>query len=89
MTEEIRVTHDNNTGRWVLPFRATWSPDGKDILCGSMNRGIDVVRADDGKLSRLDSDLQTAICSRMCCHTDLPVLAAASNSGRVHLYCPL
>lgn len=31
-------THNNNTGRWVLPFRAVWAPDGSAIAVGAKER---------------------------------------------------
>lgn len=88
LAEERSVKHDNETGRWVLPFRATWASNGRDVLSGSMRRGVDVVDPASGAVDRLDSEFQTAICSRMTTHRTLPVLCAASGSGRCHLYMP-
>lgn len=34
------VGHNNNTGRWVVPFRASWGPAGDAIMCGSMGRQV-------------------------------------------------
>lgn len=28
------IGHDNETGRWILPFRAIWAPAGDAILVG-------------------------------------------------------
>lgn len=30
----LSIRHDNDTGRWVTPFRAVWSPSGDAILVG-------------------------------------------------------
>ena len=37
---EVRISHNTQTGRWVLPFRAIWSPASDGVICGSMKRGV-------------------------------------------------
>ncbi len=32
--------HYNNTGRWVVPFRAIWGPRSDAVICGSMKRSV-------------------------------------------------
>ena len=32
--------HYNNTGRWVVPFRAVWGAASDTIICGSMKRTV-------------------------------------------------
>ena len=32
--------HYNNTGRWVVPFRAVWGPASDTVICGSMKRTV-------------------------------------------------
>ncbi|CAG9462331.1 unnamed protein product [Pedinophyceae sp. YPF-701] len=87
-----RVKHNTQTGRWVTPFRAVWSPEGDSIVCGSMNREIciyDAAKSSGGCLARLsNAELQTAISSRHVFHPELPFLAAATASGRAHIYTP-
>ena len=34
--------HYNNTGRWVVPFRAIWGPGSDAAICGSMKRSVSV-----------------------------------------------
>ena len=34
--------HYNNTGRWVVPFRAIWGPRSDAVICGSMKRSVSV-----------------------------------------------
>ena len=30
------IKHNNQTGRWVLPFRAVWAPGSDGVVVGSM-----------------------------------------------------
>ena len=39
MSELCSVPHNNNTGRWVMPLRATLGPSDT-IICGSMKRAV-------------------------------------------------
>ena len=32
--------HYNNTGRWVVPFRAVWGAASDTLICGSMKRTV-------------------------------------------------
>lgn len=95
------VRHNTNTGRWVMPFRPAWAPGGDAVAVGCMTRAVVLYAAPtqqpgDGStppppLHRLgelrDADHLTAIPSRLALHpAGLPVLAAATSSGRVHLW---
>lgn len=52
-----------------------------------MHRSVDVIDPVSGKLVvALKSDLMTAIPARNAVHPTLPILAAATASGRVHLW---
>ncbi|KAL6785517.1 hypothetical protein ACKKBF_B00595 [Auxenochlorella protothecoides x Auxenochlorella symbiontica] len=83
----LSIRHDNDTGRWVTPFRAVWSPSGDAILVGNMRRAVDIIDASTGQLStQLRSEDMTAIPSRNLVHPSVEVLAAATSSGRIHLY---
>lgn len=87
MDNLLTIRHDNNTGRWVLPFRAVWNAAGDGVIVGNMKRFVDVFDAGTGDLrAQLHSDHMTAIASRNAVHPMLPVLASATNSGRVHIY---
>ncbi|EFN57084.1 hypothetical protein CHLNCDRAFT_143861 [Chlorella variabilis] len=81
------IKHDNNTGRWVLPFRAVWNAAGDGVIVGNMKRFVDVFDASSGAMAaQLHSEHMTAIASRNAVHPALPVLACATNSGRIHVY---
>lgn len=95
--ELLSVRHDNQTGRWVIPFRpAWWGPDA--LLVGDMKRGVCIFDANSGaRVGLLQSpDLMTAIPSRLAPWGAAPggpgseggaaMLAAATNSGRVHVF---
>eukprot|EP00798_Chlamydomonas_sp_ICE-L_P023956 gene23956-9528_t len=104
LTPSLKIKHNNQTGRWVIPFRAIWGPASDCALVGCMNRAVDVLsipnedadmdvalgaRAHNkgGTVTKLESrDLMTAIPSRMCCHPTRNVVAAATSSGRVHIW---
>ena len=81
------VKHNNNTGRWIIPFRAVWAPSADGLLVGGMGRTVDVYDAARGTaLAALASPHMTAIPSRIAPHPGLPVLAAATASGRINVW---
>ncbi|GIL58489.1 hypothetical protein Vafri_13620 [Volvox africanus] len=131
---ELSIPHNNQTGRWITPFRAVWSAACDAVLVGNMQRGLDVFRSTaprgqrdgggDGDVLRsshpihshkaeakksskaaakagggdsggggpgqllrtLASEHMTAIPSRVACHPILPVVVAATSSGRCHVW---
>ncbi|GLI61161.1 hypothetical protein VaNZ11_003447 [Volvox africanus] len=130
---ELSIPHNNQTGRWITPFRAVWSATCDAVLVGNMHRGLDVFRSTaprgqrdgggDGDVLRsphlihphkagskesskaaakaggdsggggpgqllrtLVSEHMTAIPSRVACHPILPVVVAATSSGRCHVW---
>lgn len=87
--ERTKFRHYNQTGRWVTPFKAVWGPgpqDGGQIFCGDMKRGVCCLDVASGSQTLCQSDLNTAVCSRVACYEVAGVVAAASGSGRVHLW---
>ena len=88
MKEIISVRHDNQTGRWVMPFRAIWAPDSAKVIVGNMKRCVDVIDASDGSLTSqlMHGDYMTAIPARNCVHPSLDVLASGTASGRLHVF---
>ena len=40
LNELVSMKHYNNTGRWVVPFRAVWGPASDTVICGSMKRTV-------------------------------------------------
>ena len=83
------IKHDNQTGRWVIPFRAVWSPAADAVVVGSMRRETELIDVAGRYLARLsDAAAMTAIPSRHACHAFTPAIAAATASGRVHVWQP-
>ena len=83
----VSIRHDNNTGRWITPFRAVFTPRGDGVVLGGMKRTVDVYCAADGRqLATLRSEHMTAIGSRVAMHAERPMLAAATASGRVNVF---
>ena len=71
----------------MVPFRATWTASGDGVLVGGMKRTADIYDPASGsRLASLSSEHMTAIPSRNACHQGGTVVAAATNSGRVHIY---
>jgi WD repeat-containing protein 76 len=87
-SESRRQKHNNQTGRWISPFKAIWAPDGSTVFCGDMKRGLFCMDAESGGGSLLTSDLVTAISPRLACHAEVGIVAMGSGSGRVHLWTP-
>jgi len=86
----LAMKHDNQTGRWLLPFRAVWAPCGEAFVCGSMQRETEIVSAATGRhLAKLASPaLLTAVPSRHAVAASGLAIAAATASGRVHVWRP-
>lgn len=83
----LAIRHNCNTGRWVVPFRAVWARDAAAVCCGSMKREMALYDAVDGRRRvALSSECMTAIPSRITVHPELPLICAATNSGRLHIY---
>ena len=82
------IKHSTQTGRWVVPFRATWTAAGDALLVGDMKRSAHVYDATSGRrVARLHApELMTAIPSRNAAHPNGRAIAAATNSGRIHLF---
>lgn len=81
-----RIKHNNQTGRWISPFKAIWSADGGHVLCGDLKRGMFCAPRGGGGSALLTSEFMTAIPPRLACHAALGVVAGATGSGRVHLW---
>jgi WD40 repeat protein len=89
--ESLKIKHNNQTGRWVLPFRAIWSAAGDGILCGSMQRAVEIFNPDvsaPALASFASEPHMTAIASRLACHRAHDFIAAATASGRIHIFRP-
>jgi len=82
---QASIKHNNNTGRWVMPFRPAWSPAGDAVCVGDLKRGVAVFRDNGPCLGLLSAEALTAIPSRLAMHPE-GLMAAATSSGRVHLF---
>lgn len=81
------IKHCTQTGRWVVPFRATWTAGGDAIVCGGMKRTCEIFDASSGaRVASLSDDAMTAIPSRNATHRSGSAIACATNSGRIHLF---
>lgn len=87
-TSALKIKHNNQTGRWVLPFRAVWTPAADGVVVGSMKREVELFDAASGKLTAKLSDTErmTAIASRFAVHPSLDIIAAGTASGRLHIF---
>lgn len=88
--QKTKWRHNNQTGRWISPFRAQWGPDGDSVFCGDMSRGLCAWASIEEATSAhvLRSEFMTAIPSRLAVDRSNGVVAAATSSGRVHLWSP-
>ena len=83
----VSIKHNCHTGRWVVPFRATWTAASDGVLVGGMNRTAEVYSAAGGaRVASMSSEFMTAIPSRNAAHSSVHAIACATNSGRIHIY---
>ncbi|KAL6757062.1 WD40-repeat-containing domain protein [Haematococcus lacustris] len=88
LTQAQVLPHDNQTGRWLVPFRAVWGPAADCVAVGSMSRGVDLFTPDCAyKVGSLaEGELMKSIVSRLAFHPHCHALAAANGSGRLHVW---
>lgn len=82
---QVNIRHNNNTGRWIMPFRPAWAPAGDAVCVGDMKRGVAVFNDKGAAVRILSAEALTAIPSRVVMHP-CGLLAAATSSGRVHVF---
>ncbi|NXC71895.1 WDR76 protein, partial [Anhinga anhinga] len=85
-----KLSHNNNTGRWLTRFRAIWDPKQEDcFVVGSMAqpRQIEVFQ-DTGKLlhSFYNLDCLGSVCSINVVHPSKNILVGGNSSGRLHVF---
>ena len=90
---ELRIAHNNQTGRWITPFRAIWDPKCQDarsshIIVGDMNRGIDVVEMESGAVTNSISELLTAQPAANAIHPSLDLILSGTAGGKCILWKP-
>ena len=81
------IRHNNQTGRWLTTFMATWHPTVDMFVSGSMKKPRCVEVFDgDGNLSReVTGESLASVMSRCCFHpsTEKVTLIGGNSSGRV------
>ncbi|KAJ1567692.1 hypothetical protein HK096_009057, partial [Nowakowskiella sp. JEL0078] len=84
------ISRNNNTGRWVTPLRAVFSPpvaSEQAVLIASMSRPIDVYNSKTGSkiCSLFNEEHVTAIPSVICVRDDW-LIAGANASGKCYIW---
>ncbi|XP_066269952.1 WD repeat-containing protein 76-like isoform X2 [Branchiostoma lanceolatum] len=84
------LRHNNQTGRWLTPFRAAWVPGRDDLfVTGSMKQPRQIELYNDKSTllhTYMDPDYLTSICSINAFHPTQHLLAGANSSGKVHVF---
>ncbi|WFD32858.1 hypothetical protein MSPP1_003909 [Malassezia sp. CBS 17886] len=85
------ISHNNQTGRWVTLFRATWNTNTglePHFAIGSMSRHIELYAKDGRRLASLyDAEWVTAVPAVIAMHPVAPArLASGNGSGRCALW---
>lgn len=85
------LKHDNQTGRWVTKFTATWDPKcqvGRFVIGSKRQpRCVEVYSVQNTKpLYRLEHELCQSIHSANSFHPTLDIIASANSSGRMCLW---
>ncbi|XP_065051402.1 WD repeat-containing protein 76-like isoform X2 [Rhopilema esculentum] len=85
------IRHNNQTGRWLTKFRATWDPKTDNcFVVGSMNRprAVDFYNTD-GKgtlITQMWHENFTSITSLNTFHPTLNLVAGGNSSGKVFIW---
>jgi len=89
---QCQIRHNNQTGRWLTPLRASWHPTREGLLVtGSMERPrqIEVWGTSSGSLdmvAKLRGDELGSVCSLVEIHPSREVVVGGNSSGRVHVF---
>merc|ERR1719483_328268 len=89
---QCQIRHNNQTGRWLTPLRASWHPTRKGLLVtGSMERPrqIEVWGTSSGSLdmvAKLRGEELGSVCSLVEIHPSRAVVVGGNSSGRVHVF---
>merc|ERR1711892_180942 len=89
---QCQIRHNNQTGRWLTPLRASWHPTREGMLAtGSMERPrqIEVWGTSSGSLdmvAKLRGDELGSVCSLVEIHPSREVVVGGNSSGRVHVF---
>jgi len=89
---QCQIRHNNQTGRWLTPLRASWHPTREGLLVtGSMERPrqIEVWGTSSGSLdmvAKLRGEELGSVCSLVEIHPSREVVVGGNSSGRVHVF---
>lgn len=86
--QQVVLKHNNNTGRWLSPFKAVWMPGCDELfLVGSMEypRRIEVYSSGGSLQRRITAESLSSICSLIDVHPERLVIAGGNSSGKVHV----
>lgn len=86
--QQVVLKHNNNTGRWLTPFKAVWMPGCDELfLVGSMEypRRIEVYSSGGTLQRRITAESLSSICSLIDVHPERLVIAGGNSSGKVHV----
>jgi len=83
--------HNNQTGRWLTPFKAHWHARHDDlVLTGSMARPreIEAWRAGTAleRIHSFQGEELGSICSIVATHPSRDIVVGGNSSGRVHVF---
>lgn len=88
----IEKAHNNQTGRWITPFKAIWDPKSafniseSMILIGNMNRGLDIFDGNGKLYKNLSSEYVTAQPAVNVGHPYMPIVASGNASGKITIW---
>ncbi|XP_068246166.1 WD repeat-containing protein 76-like isoform X2 [Palaemon carinicauda] len=84
-----KISHDNQTGRWLTTFRARFFPNREDlIIVGSMKqpRRIEVFDIEGRLHHNLMGESFGSVSSITAVHPTLPIIAGANSSGKAFVF---
>lgn len=85
-----KISHNNQTGRWVTILKPQWQRRPKDgiqkFVIGNMNRFVDVFAADGSQLAQLGGDGITAVPAVAHFHPTMDWVAGGNGSGKLCLW---
>jgi WD40 repeat protein len=90
MEPAVKVSHNNQTGRWVTILKPQWQRNPVDgiqrLAIGNMNRFVDIYAADGQQLAQLDGEGITAVPAVAIFHPTKEWVAGGNASGKLALW---
>jgi len=85
---ELKIGHNNHTGRWITPFRVAFDPKYDDFfVIGNMKRSVEVFSALSGKhKAHVTDENLTAIPAINAFHPIHDIVFSATASGRAYVW---